>query len=239
MKNRWNKLLVLFGIFATASVWSGSMLCAQNFERMPDFEQKLYGEYAHVSADYETMTAIKRYWYQEGLKLKNRKCSYALTGSNDCVFKVTFSTSDLFCDNDTVLSASGVAILTPFLDFLTGPDAIAKGIVATFTDNNGSPRYLTQLSGARSRNVAKWLIEQGVSPDQVRSFGHGNKASLNANKSIVQRRANRRVSLYFVPTKKMIKFAKKGTLGQEQGAKTSTIDNLKDKINIKKIWQKN
>lgn len=201
---------------------------------MPEAEQKLYGQRAFVSTEYEEMTAIKRYWYQESLKLKNRKYKFALTGSNDCVLKVTIPVSELFFENDSLLSANADAMLRPFLKHLRGQQAIAQVIVSTFSDNTGSEKYLKTMTEGRSRNIVKWMRQQGVMPAMAWSYGLGSTEPVANNHTLRGRRDNRRVVLYLIPTKKMVTLAKKGKL-TEQGIQESQ----NQKINISKIWQKN
>ncbi|MDO4496854.1 MAG: OmpA family protein [Bacteroidales bacterium] len=212
MKSLWHKLFLLgVGIFAF-SMGGGTNACAQEFERMSAIEEKLYGEKAFVATDYDVMVSIKRFWYKESLRLRNRKYKFVLTGSNDCVLKVTMPASEVFSDNDTVLVASADAALRPFLKYLRGSDAIASVIVATYSDNNGSEHYLESMTEARSRNIETWMLQQGVAKANILAYGHGNKISLNGNETIKKRRQNRRVSLYLIPNKNMIKLAKKDKL---------------------------
>jgi len=212
MRSRWRKLFLLALLFVASLAGWGGKLCAQNYERMPEAEQKLYGERAFVSTDYEEMTAIKRFWYQESLKLKNRKYKFALTGSNDCVLKVTIPASELFNENDSTLSSNADAMLRPFLKHIRGQQAIAQVIVSTFSDNTGSDKYLKAFTTSRSRNIAKWMHQQGVAPAAVNAYGFGSSEPVAKNSTIRGRRENRRVVIYLVPNKNMVKSAKKGKL---------------------------
>jgi len=200
-------------------------------------EQKQYGEFAFVAADYESMTAIKRFWYEESLKQKNRKYDFALTGSNDCLLRISIPASELFAENDTLLSNSADGVLRPFLKHIRGTEAIAHVIVATYSDNNGSDRFLKSVTEARSRNIAAWMQQQGVLPASIRSYGYGNRQPLNGNSNIRERRQNRRVTLYLVPNKNMLRIAKKGKLSEAGIQEIQKSQN--QKVNFSKIWQKN
>ena len=190
------------------------MAHAQNFERMSDVEAEQYGDLALTHTDdYQTIKNIRRYWVQEAQRLKSmRQLEFQLTGSNETVLKVTIPARLLFAQNDSTMLQSAEGILRPLLRLVKGNEAMATMIVAGFSDNNGSETYLENLSGSRARQVHRWFAKQGVGPNDIHSFGFGNRVPRNANASIAHREKNRRISLYFVPNKRMIKAAKKGTL---------------------------
>ena len=188
-------------------------ISAQNFERLSEVEADQYGDYAFVNADYQTTKAIRSHWVKEVQRLKSMKqLEFAVTGSNESVLKVTIPARVLFAQNDTILLSSADSFLRPLLRIVKGNDAVATMIVAGYSDNNGSERYLRSISGGRARQIHRWFARQGVGPSDIRSFGFGNKVPRNGNETIAQREKNRRISIYFVPTKKMVRWARKGLL---------------------------
>lgn len=188
-------------------------LRAQNFERMSDVESETYGAMAYVNGDYETMKAIRRYWSNEVQKLKsNRQLEFSLTGSNEAVLKVTIPARLLFAQGDTTLVNTAENQLRPLLRLIKGPEAVATVIIAGYSDNNGSESFLHKLSTSRAAAVHRWLAKQGVGPTFIHSFGFGNKVPRNQNANIRERERNRRVSLYFVPNKALMRDAKKGKI---------------------------
>lgn len=200
-------------IFALLLFVSFAGLNAQNYERMPEAEADTYGDFAQVNGDYQTMKAMRSYWVKEVQRLKSMKqLEFALTGNNEGVLKVTIPARVLFAQNDTIMLSSADAFLRPFLRLVKGNDAVSTVIVAGYSDNNGSDRYVNTLSGGRARQVHRWFARQGVGPADLHSFGFGNKVPRNANETIAQREKNRRISLYFVPTKKALRWAKRGTI---------------------------
>lgn len=202
------KILFAFLLFV-----SFAGLSAQNYERMSEVEADIYGDYAQVNGDYQTMKSMRSYWVKEVQRLKSMKqLEFSLTGNNEGVLKVTIPARVLFAQNDTIMLSSADSFLRPFLRMVKGNDAVATVIVAGYSDNNGSERYINMLSGGRARQVHRWFARQGVGPAYVHSFGFGNKVPRNANETIAQREKNRRISLYFVPTKKALRWAKRGTL---------------------------
>lgn len=191
---------------------SGTMK-AQNFERMGEVEADQYEDFAIVNADYQTLKTVRRYWVQEVQRLKSiKQYEFSLTGSSEAVLKVTIPSRLLFMPNDSTMATTADAFLRPLLRWVNGSDAVATMIVSCFSDNNGSEHYLQMLSGSRARQIYRWYARQGVGPADIRSFGFGNKVPRTKNESIGQRERNRRVSIYFVPNKKMVKNAKNGKL---------------------------
>lgn len=192
-----------------------SMLQAQNFERMPDIEAEQYADYAVVQGDYQTLKNLRHYWSQEAQRLKSmRQLEFALTGGNEGVLKVTVPARLLFASNDTTLLNTSDGVLRPLLRLAKGtnPAATAQVIIAAYSDNNGSEAYLQRISGGRARAIHRWMARQGIGPTDLRSFGFGNKVPRTDNSSLAKRERNRRISFYFVPSKKMIRAAKKNGL---------------------------
>lgn len=186
---------------------------AQTYERLTEAEQNLFGKEVYVSGDYETMKAVHRYWTQESIRLKNRNYEFAQLGVNDGVLKVTVPSRLLFQQDDSLLTVQADGVLRPFLRLVRGDEALARVVVECHSDNNGSEKYLSHMTSGRARAIATWLRKQGVQPQQISSYGIGNKVSRTDNASMAARERNRRVTLYFVPNKRMLKMAKKGKLG--------------------------
>jgi outer membrane protein OmpA-like peptidoglycan-associated protein len=186
---------------------------AQAVDRMPEYEQELYGASAHVTADYETTRNIRRYWEQEMLRLKNTGRSgyeFALVGSNENVLRVTIPSDFIFVAGDSTLSPTSDVYLFPLVRLLRGEGAVASVIVSCYSDNNGSERYLTRMTAGRAATIARWMQKQGVDPTQVHSYGLAQHSSRTDNSTMRKREQNRRVSLYLVPNKHLLKLAKKG-----------------------------
>ncbi len=68
------------------------------------------------------------------------------------------------------------------------------------TDNTGSADYNQDLSARRASAVAGVLLEQGVSPSRVRSFGRGENEPVATNLTPDGRQLNRRVEIIIRPT---------------------------------------
>lgn len=190
-----------------------ALLMAQQTEKLPEVEQRLYGSHIMVDGDFEAMKTIHRYWVQETLRLKAmRRFDFHTTGRQESVLKVTIPASYLFSQTDTLLSSQADGALRPFLHLLVGDNAVASVIVSCHSDNNGSDQYLNSHTAARARAVQRWFLKQRVPATEVVSYGLGSKSPRTKNTTLAQRAQNRRITLYFVPTKKMVKNAKKGKL---------------------------
>lgn len=188
-------------------------LSAQNYERMSELEQELYGDYAMVNGDYKTMKNVRQYWVQQAQRLKSMKqLEFVLTGSNESILKVTIPDRVLFAQNDSTLLLTADGYLRPFLRMVKGNDAVATIIIASYSDNNGGENYLELISSSRARQVYRWFARQGVGPNEMHSYGLANKVPRNANANIQQREKNRRISIYLVPNRKMLRWAKRGQL---------------------------
>lgn len=204
MRRAWVSLLLIF--FST-------VLLAQQTERLSEVEQKLYGANIKVEGDFETMKAVHRYWVQETLRLKAmRRFDFHTTGYQESVLKVTIPSALLFSQTDTLLSSQADGALRPFLHLLVGDNAVASLIVSCHSDNNGSAAYLQRHSAARARSVQRWFLKQRVPPTEIISYGVADRSPRTKNQTLEQRAQNRRITLYFVPNKKMLRNAKKGKL---------------------------
>jgi outer membrane protein OmpA-like peptidoglycan-associated protein len=68
--------------------------------------------------------------------------------------------------------------------------------VAGYTDNRGSVAANFRLSKARADLVRAYLIQQGVSPEQITARGYGADDPIDTNATAVGRSRNRRVELH-------------------------------------------
>lgn len=71
--------------------------------------------------------------------------------------------------------------------------------VVGHTDNTGSAGYNQDLSTRRAQGVAGVLLEAGVAPSRVRSFGRGESDPISTNLTPEGRQQNRRVEVIIRP----------------------------------------
>lgn len=205
----------MVGWLLTAGLWimcAGSSL-AQSIVPLSDVEQSTFGEYAFINADYETMRNIRRYWVQQTKQMKQIKdVDFKLTGSNDGVLKITMPAAMLFHPGDSAMVAKADTYLRPIVKLINPKESLVKVVIACYSDNNGNDAYLKKLTRGRASQLHRWFARQGLGPGDLRSFGMANSVPLNKNSNMEERRINRRVSIYLIPGKRMIRLAKKDKL---------------------------
>lgn len=126
------------------------------------------------------------------------------------VIVVTIAAGQLFNPNDTVLTDLGKLVLKPFLKYLKTPD-LYKMVLVMHSDNTGSNTYTLNLSKSRVDAVFDW-IGSAVPADNVVPYALGCVEPLFPNNSIENRRKNRRLEIYLVPSNVMIKQARNGKI---------------------------
>ena len=72
-------------------------------------------------------------------------------------------------------------------------------IVDGHTDSTGSAEYNHELSRRRAETVARYIINQGVAPVRVESYGYGEQYPVATNNTSAGRDQNRRVELTLMP----------------------------------------
>ena len=204
MKRVWLNLLLLC---AAAS------LSAQSYQRIDRYEEDLYGKRLHVSGSFTQLQQVRDYWSREYTRLKGyEQYDITLCGNGESVLRISIPVSELFQPNDSVLSIQSEGVLRPFLRLLRGDGAKATVLVACHSDNNGSPCYLEHITTRRAKAICTWMRRQGVESRSARAYGVGNHVSLNDNRTLSDREANRRVTFYLVPNRHMLKLAKRRKL---------------------------
>lgn len=126
------------------------------------------------------------------------------------VVVVTIPAGQLFNPNDTVLTDLGKIVLKSFLKYLKTPD-LYKMILVMHTDNTGSESYTMGLSQSRVDAVFDW-IGSVSNTDYVVPYALGSVDPLYKNNSVENRRMNRRLEIYLVPSNEMIKQVQNGKL---------------------------
>ncbi|MBF9049951.1 OmpA family protein [Roseobacter sp. HKCCD9010] len=69
------------------------------------------------------------------------------------------------------------------------------------TDNTGSASYNQDLSARRASAVAGVILEEGVNPGRIRSYGRGENEPVASNLTPEGRQLNRRVEIVIRPTR--------------------------------------
>lgn len=106
-------------------------------------------------------------------------------------------TDILFAFDSAVLKPDGQSLLNEVLKktiHKAGGSEFIKNIqIVGHTDSTGTKEYNQQLSDNRAQSVANYLMEQGVSPNKITSWGEGELNPATSNDTKEGRAQNRRV----------------------------------------------
>ena len=140
----------------------------------------------------------------------------AVTDANGLeAVKVTFDSGILFASGKSNLSSTAMTSLFQFANVLKS-NADCDVAVQGYTDNAGwknstaaqSQQKNLELSQQRAQSVTNYLLQQGVSPTQIRStMGFGESNPVADNSTAAGKAQNRRVEVYMYASQKMIQEA--------------------------------
>ena len=125
--------------------------------------------------------------------------------------RVTFDSGILFATSSASLSAASQATLQKFAANLK-ENSDTDLLIVGHTDNTGSDRVNNPLSYNRAASVRTFLLSQGVAETRMKVEGKGSTEPVADNSTAAGRRDNRRVEVYILPSKDMVKAAEAGTL---------------------------
>ena len=125
--------------------------------------------------------------------------------------RVTFDSGILFATGSASLSSTSQATLRKFAANLSEHSDTDLMIIG-HTDNTGTDRVNNPLSYNRAASVRSFLAGQGVSSSRMKVEGKGSYEPVADNSTVAGRRENRRVEVYILPSKEMVKAAQDGTL---------------------------
>ena len=125
--------------------------------------------------------------------------------------RVTFDSGILFATGSATLSSTSQATLRKFAANLSEHSDTDLMIIG-HTDNTGTDRVNNPLSYNRAASVRSFLAGQGVSSSRMKVEGKGSYEPVADNSTAAGRRENRRVEVYILPSKAMVKAAHDGTL---------------------------
>ena len=131
--------------------------------------------------------------------------------NNGQAIRVTFDSGILFATSSASLSAASQATLQKFAANLK-ENSDTDLLIVGHTDNTGSDRINNPLSYNRAASVRTFLLSQGVAETRMKVEGKGSAEPVADNSTVAGRRDNRRVEVYILPSKDMVKAAEAGTL---------------------------
>jgi outer membrane protein, adhesin transport system len=113
--------------------------------------------------------------------------------------KITLAADALFDFNKADLKPEGIAKLNALVTQLQGLP-MEKIVMTGHTDNKGSIEYNLDLSLARARTVALYLISKGFNKNLITAQGRGKAQPIANNNTFSGRAKNRRVDIEIVAT---------------------------------------
>lgn len=144
----------------------------------------------------DAMGQLKRTLENMGYKVSTER--------SDEVVYVTIPCSELFAPNDTELKHAAVKKLQPLVPYVQRKDNY-KVVVAVHCDDTGDAEYADNLTDERATAIDAFFLrsssdnETGIIP-----YGLGFDEPRKSNNSMANRAVNRRVEIYFIPTKNFI-----------------------------------
>lgn len=155
---------------------------------------------------------IRDYQQRTAKKLINSGHNIETTRNGE-VIVATIAAEDLFLPNDTTLKKTAAKFLKPYTNFLVEDD-LYHMLLAMHSDNTGSENYTIHLTEARALAILNWFKANANHSDYVIPFGMGGDDPLRntPNNSLVNREKNRRLEIYLVPGKAMIRKSARGLL---------------------------
>lgn len=124
------------------------------------------------------------------------------------VLVVTLPCSLLFAPNSTTLTDKGESRLAPLRQFVEQHDKY-KVVVAAHSDDTGDALYADRLTADRANAVDDYFYRASGNQDSgIIPYGLGADEPLRPNHGIENRAINRRIEIYFIPTRTFIDKAK-------------------------------
>ena len=139
-------------------------------------------------------------------KIEGAKVETVTDANNLQAIKVTFDSGILFTTGKSDLNTSSKAALIKFANTLKETPETDITIYG-HTDNKGSHDLNLVLSNDRAASVAKYLNDNGVANDRMKTEGKAFDEPVADNATEAGRAQNRRVEIYITANKQMIEQA--------------------------------
>lgn len=152
---------------------------------------------------------VTAFQYNAAVAYKKKNLDVELMRDGEVII-ITFQSTRIFAEGDTVLTKDGAKALQPMLAALK-PQGFYKMLLVMHSDNTGSETYTYELSRARVNAVYDWFDANG-DVDFVVPYALGDTDPIVDNNSYDNRARNRRLEIYLVPAELMIERAKKGDI---------------------------
>ncbi|MBD5232735.1 MAG: OmpA family protein [Bacteroidales bacterium] len=124
------------------------------------------------------------------------------------VVMVVIPSSTLFAPNALTLKPEAAAKLRPLVPYVKRSDKY-KVVIAAHADNTGDTKYADEITAERATAVDAFFEKEIGVESQAIPYGLGFDEPVAPNTGINNRAANRRIEIYFIPTKEYIDNIKK------------------------------
>lgn len=116
--------------------------------------------------------------------------------------------SALFAPNSRELRLDAGRFLSPLLPYVKRTDKY-KVVIAAHADNTGDSAYADDLTADRANAVDAYFEKETGEDSQAIPYGIGSDEPIAPNVGVKNRASNRRIEIYFIPTKEFIDKARK------------------------------
>lgn len=124
------------------------------------------------------------------------------------VTMVTIPCRDLFSPNSIEIKAKGKQLLSKLVPYIKRSDKY-KVVMAVHADDTGDAIYAERITSDRANAIDEYFASALGGESPVIPYGLGNDEPVAPNTGVANREKNRRVEIYFVPTKDFIDNARK------------------------------
>ncbi len=121
---------------------------------------------------------------------------------------VTIPCSELFAPNSVTIKDNGKTLLDKLTPYIKRSDKY-KTVLAVHSDDTGDAVYTERITADRANAIDEHYAAALGGQSPIIPYGLGNDEPVAPNSGISNRAKNRRVEIYFVPTKSFIDNARK------------------------------
>lgn len=151
------------------------------------------------------MHSVATSFYKKGYKVESMRGGEVVI--------IILPTDELFLPNDTLLMQGASKLLKPLVQFVD--DSKFKTVFAIHSDDTGSEKYQKDLTESRVTAIYEWFDSQAKDASMLVGYPEGGSTLLVPNNSRANRRINRRMEVYLIPSDEMINLSKSKKLFQD------------------------
>lgn len=198
------KLLRTF-LLAAAMAVASTVAAADNFD---PFSANIEENIATPAVDAKSSAAVASAMANLSRTLRSAGFAVDAVRKGEVVI-VTIPCAALFAPNSVELMPDASKKLSPLIPYIKRTDNY-KVIVAVHADNTGDDEYAERITADRANAIDDFYLKANDNADTgIIPYGLGADEPVAPNTGVANRAKNRRVEIYFVPTREFIDKAKK------------------------------